>query len=573
MIPVTPTIPVTPAAPSTTLLEPSFADLIAAIEQAPELSEQRRRQWLCSLRQVAKWTGRPATVIPARWPSVRISVAHLHHARVGVTAKTLANHKSNVRAALRWFCNEHNVPQQGSRLSPEWMRFRDRLDKPTRSRLYSLVRYGSARGISPSSVDDKTFDEYWRYRAETTGLTCNNTARRFMVRAWNSSAGAIDGYSLRQLTEPPIKKTEPAWDVFPVGLRRDLDAYFAGLAKPHRTLNGKRIQPCSPTTIATRRAELVAMARMAVRLGVPIESLSSLSALLHPNVVEPVIDAYWQQNGDEPNTGTIDLGKKVLRMARETGCLDKAALDRLDEMRAALEHHRREGLTPKNLRLIRQVLTGGIWSEVTSLPEVLMQQARLDKDHAPIKAAVKAQLATAIAILTFAPVRIGNLVSIELGQNLIKPGGLQTPYWLVFPHYDVKNRVNLDFKFDQSLTDLIDEYVHEFRPVLLRGTNASWLFPGEDSQPKNKLLFGKQITKRIQMVTGLRITPHQFRHAAAAFYLKHHPGNYETVRQFLGHRDIQTTIRFYCGLETMQATEEFGKLIREQIKFEPESEE
>ena len=36
MIPVTPTMPVTPAAPSTTLLEPSFADLIAAIEQAPD---------------------------------------------------------------------------------------------------------------------------------------------------------------------------------------------------------------------------------------------------------------------------------------------------------------------------------------------------------------------------------------------------------------------------------------------------------------------------------------------------------------------------------------------------------
>jgi integrase len=50
--------------------------------------------------------------------------------------------------------------------------------------------------------------------------------------------------------------------------------------------------------------------------------------------------------------------------------------------------------------------------------------------------------------------------------------------------------------------------------------------------------------------TGLRITVHQFRHAAAAIYLKDHPGNYETVRQLLGHRDIQTTIRFYCGLET-----------------------
>ena len=84
---------------------------------------------------------------------------------------------------------------------------------------------------------------------------------------------------------------------------QDIDDYFAGLAKAHRTLNGKRIQPCSAATIATRRAELVAMARMAVRLGVPIESLNSLAALLHPDVVEKVIDAYWQKNGEEPKTG------------------------------------------------------------------------------------------------------------------------------------------------------------------------------------------------------------------------------------------------------------------------------
>ncbi|MGO9681880.1 MAG: tyrosine-type recombinase/integrase [Beijerinckiaceae bacterium] len=558
---------------TTALLEPTFVDLIDAIERAPDLSEQRRRHRLCSSRQIAKLLDRPAEVIPARWQSVRVSVGQLHHARLGVTAKTLANHKSNVRAALRWFGEEHGVPQQRARLSAEWTRFRDRLDKRLRQRLYSLIRHCSARGIDLSSVDDEVFDHYWRYRTKTTGRASNNTARRFMIRAWNTCAVAMDGWGLRRLTEPSIKVAEPAWDQFPEGLRRDIDDYFAGLAKPHRSLNGKRIQPCGPGTIRTRRAELVAMARMAVRLSVPIESLTSLAALLHPDVVELVIDAYWQKNGDEPTISTIGLGKIVLRMARETGCLDQAALNRLDDIRAALEQHRREGLTPKNLKLIRQVLTDGVWSEVVSLPNILMRQARLAKDHAPIKAAVLAQLAVAVAILTFAPVRLSNLVSIELGQNLIEPGGLNTPYWLVFPHYDVKNRVDLNFKFDQPLTDLIDEYVHEFRPALLRGANASWLFPGEGGQPKNKLLFGKQITERIQKATGLRITPHQFRHAAAAIYLKHHPGDYETVRRVLGHRDIQTTIRFYCGLETMQATEEFGKLIRKQIKFEPQSEE
>jgi integrase len=66
----------------------------------------------------------------------------------------------------------------------------------------------------------------------------------------------------------------------------------------------------------------------------------------------------------------------------------------------------------------------------------------------------------------------------------------------------------------------------------------------------------------------VRITVHQFRHACAAIYLRHCPGDYETVRRLLGHRNIKTTIDFYCGLETTQATEAFGKIIREHIKFE-----
>jgi integrase len=551
----------------TELLEPSFLDLIGAIEQATELSRERRLHWVCSARQIAKWLDRPITLVPARWTAIQISVGQLHHARLRAAAKTLANHRANVKAALRWFGKEQNVPQRGMRLSVEWARLRDRMESRMRDRLSSMMRYCSARGVPLSAVNDKVFDEYWCYRSETTALVSNNTQRRFMARAWNACVDTIEGFSLQRLTEPPLKVlAQPAWDQFPEGLRKDIDDYFDRLAKPHRTLNGKRIQPCCEGTIQIRRAVLAAFARMAVRLGTPVESLTSLAALLQPDLVARVVDAYWEKNGETPKIGTIDLGKTLLRMARETGCLDPTAVERLDDLRSALELHRREGLTPKNLQLIRQVLTAGIWSEVVSLPYGLMQQARSLKDYAPIKAGVAAQLATAVSILTFAPVRLSNLVSIELGQNLIKPGGLNAPYWLVFPNYDVKNRVDLNFQFDQPLTDLIDEYIQDFRPALLRGANASWLFPGENGRPKVNLTFSKLITDRIQKAVGLRITVHQFRHAAAAIYLKHHPGDYETIRRLLGHRDIQTTVRFYCGLETMQATEQFGKLIRHQIE-------
>jgi hypothetical protein len=85
----------------------------------------------------------------------------------------------------------------------------------------------------------------------------------------------------------------PAWEEFPEGLRHDIEKYLAGLGKPRKAPDGKRSRACSPKTIKTRRAELVAVARMAAKIGIPIENLKSLAALVHPDVTEPVLNAYW----------------------------------------------------------------------------------------------------------------------------------------------------------------------------------------------------------------------------------------------------------------------------------------
>jgi integrase len=178
-----------------------------------------------------------------------------------------------------------------------------------------------------------------------------------------------------------------------------------------------------------------------------------------------------------------------------------------------------------------------------------------------IRAAITAQLAVAIAILTVAPVRLANLVAIKLGINLIKPGGPDSNYWLVFPDHDVKNRVRLEYPLERYLTRMIDEYVHDFRPTLLRGGNDDWLFPGQRGAAKAGILFSGQIKQRIYQTTGLRMTVHQFRHAAGAIILKHRPGEYELVRRLLGHRNVQTTINAYIGLENIHASEIFSKIV------------
>ena len=64
----------------------------------------------------------------------------------------------------------------------------------------------------------------------------------------------------------------------------------------------------------------------------------------------------------------------------------------------------------------------------------------------------------------------------------------------MFPDYDVKNQVDLTFELDEYVTAVIDEYVHEYRPALTRGSNEDWLFPGGEGGAKDAYLMGIQVT-------------------------------------------------------------------------------
>jgi Phage integrase family len=548
------------------LIEPSFQDAIAMIMASEDLPEQMKRHWTTSLRQFGKAMDRPLEVIPARYSAVRNDLAKWHHVPAGLTIKTVRNHRSNTKRALLYLSQEKGIPEHGAALTAEWEALRAQIgDSLIRSRLSSFVRYCSANAISPGEVDEKIVDEFVEYRRRCSKPT-DNAFRRLLARAWNANIKNISGWPKRHLVEPPIKSAvEIEWEEFPKGLRRDVDKYLKGLMRVRKGHTGRHIKPLRPVTIAARRAELQAAARMAVKIGIPIENLDSLQSMLKPKVAEKILDGYWQKNGDKPKVYTIDLARRFVAIARETKCLGNADCERLSAMWRRLNEERPpEGLTNKNLEFLTRVLTPGVWGRVVRLPFAMMEEARRLR-HAPIRAAVIAQKAVAIAILAVAPVRLANLTSIRLGANLNKPDGANSNYWLRFTPEDTKNSVRLTFVFKEYLTRLIDEYLQDFWPTLLRGRQEDYLFPGLREGAKGKISFSVQISKHIYKATGVEMTVHQFRHAAGALILKNRPGEYELVRQILGHRNIATTIRCYIGLETIQASEIFTDMVVAEI--------
>ena len=259
-------------------LEPSFADAIMAITAATDLPEETRRHWCSSLTGIAKAFDQPLELIPARYSAIRARMAALHHVPLDWVPKTLANHKSNAKAALIWFAKEKDVLPHGVALSPAWDRLRVQLTDPsTRYRLLPLMRFCSGVHIEPEAVDEAVIDRYIDHRARTTSRASDAASRRILARLWNAGIGKIDGWPQLRLVEPPVKAAEG-----PAGTtsRRAFaptsrDIWLASTASA-ATRPDSASGPASHRPSQPGERELVAAVGMAVKVGIPLASLTSL---------------------------------------------------------------------------------------------------------------------------------------------------------------------------------------------------------------------------------------------------------------------------------------------------------
>jgi integrase len=172
-------------------------------------------------------------------------------------------------------------------------------------------------------------------------------------------------------------------------------------------------------------------------------------------------------------------------------------------------------------------------------------------------AQIMVQAAIAIEIMMFAPIRIQNLSTIRLDEHM---GWQADRLRLSFPAHEVKNDQALDFLLPAEASERIKRYIKEWRSLFIPATNP-YLFPGRNGKPKDQSALRNQMKKAIFDHTGLQMTPHQFRHAAAKLLLDARPGHYEVVRKLLGHKSLTTTYAHYAGAETDAAVELYDDII------------
>jgi site-specific recombinase XerD len=126
---------------------------------------------------------------------------------------------------------------------------------------------------------------------------------------------------------------------------------------------------------------------------------------------------------------------------------------------------------------------------------------------------------------------------------------------------DVKNDQNLSYVLGETFVRLFRVYVDVYRPLLMGPQNSSALFVSRHGRSKDPSELAGQLQRFIHKGVVLRMNVHLFRHLTGYIYLRHHPGEYEPVRQLLGHKDIRTTINFYVGLEEDAAFKRYGAIL------------
>lgn len=218
------------------------------------------------------------------------------------------------------------------------------------------------------------------------------------------------------------------------------------------------------------------------------------------------------------------------------------------------------GLTPKNRQLLRRLDDEASLVRLLHLPAQLFRKA-LRTPPPDLKAARQAQVALAVELLLNCPIRAANLRALQLDRHILRPAGSGGPAFLCLEPAEVKNEQRIDFQLPDHLRDMIDTYAERFLPLF--GGSDGFLFVTGDGKPKGYGTLAHQVCRTIRDQARISMSLHQFRHLAAKLFLEKHPGGYEALRQLLGHRSIETTVRSYAGIQTRQAARLHDQVLTE----------
>ena len=482
-----------------------------------------------------------------------------------MTTKRLANIRSDFLAATR-FCGVQPVTASKS-LSPEWAKLFKRLSgRRAHIGLSRLARYASARGIKPCEINDDVIVAFIAAVRNGSLHRNPNKLHRQVTLVWNEVAAARPDLSLQTVTvasfRGPPKRLD--WVALVELLSSEMLTNYlswAGGSDPFDP--DARLRPLASGTLRLRRDQILAAVTALADSGTNPRTLHSLADLVTPNNLKSILRQRLDMVDGSANVFNHLLAHVLLQIAREWVKVDPPVLAELKRLVRKVPVPP-SGLTNKNKRFLRQFDDPDAFRRLVHLPDKLWAEVKRDS-RPSFRTLAKAHVALAIAILTYLPVRLQNLADLTFDTHLFLNAGAGATSTLELSNGEVKNKMELAFDVPPHLTKMLLEYRDRIAPKII-GHRPKRLFVNRDGTPKSSRSIATLVRTYARKRAGIALSPHQFRHLSAKVLLDAQPGAFEIVRQLLGHKNEQTTVNAYAGIDSRRAARHHQHLIETAIE-------
>jgi hypothetical protein len=517
---------------------PNLLDVLTKALLAGAIPAARVPRARAAVAAFARLLQRPASELPAHQAFIIQQMRRLRRQPTGLSPKTLSNTRSELLHLVKVVCGRG--PRSAFTMSEPWGRFRIALaGSPAWWSLSRFAAFSSRQNVTPSAVDDAHLGRF-REALEQSGEVADAIGHiRRVIRIWNKVAADHPILPIRSLTL--ISQRRSRWTLpetaFPHCFRADVEAWFLRL-KSDDPFSPRPCRALRPSTLRTRRHQIFKAASALVLSGRSVEGVHTLADLVSIPAFQDLLRYLLERQNRKSTEALHGLAGALLALARHHVGVDKETEGRLARIVKHL-HVEAAGFRTKTRTRLMAFEDDRRVSALLHLPARLFAEAKACR--AGRRRQQLCQVALAIEILTFAPMRVGNLVSLRLGASLRRVAQGHESYWLIsIPAHEVKNRTELTFELPSG--DLIQT------AIALYDQPDGWLFPGRGSRPKAASLLSMQIKRTIESRLGLPFHTHMFRALAGYLHLKENPNGFEAVKAILGNRDDDVIRKNYSFL-------------------------
>jgi integrase len=314
-----------------------------------------------------------------------------------------------------------------------------------------------------------------------------------------------------------------------------------------------------PETVKSKVDQIKAAFNALHRAGVPLSEITSLASLVTPlDRPRMIMSQLLRENGGNTKPVIGHVADMLRQLAKYHVKLPPKHVAKLAEWAKKVRFGYHE-MTGRNRKMLAQIYTPQRLNTLRNMPDALMDRA--DKLRPSFRGAVAARRAAMLVLLTRAPMRLGNLLTLRFDEHLVRPDPkTKRISAIVIDADETKNRQGLTYALSERTSAILQRWITEFRPLLTSAGNP-YLFGGKGVQPMTRAGIRDTVKAITFECLGVPINPHLFRHLAATVYLEACPGGFEDVRRLLGHKTLQTTTRAYTRIENEASVKRFDKIL------------